>query len=452
MNEERNGRPASDPNAEPGPRADGGLRLAPGRPRGVEAGRITDTIPLVRPATADRLPTLLVKRDPEPVPVPVPVVVVESSPSPAAPAGPPETGGRRFLAVDGLRGAAVLAVLLFDTGVGGPYVSWAGAGVGVDVLLVLTGFLTALPLLRRATATGRTGAVGFLVRRVKRLVPALLVAVAMAFMGFWALGSSRIVRDLIGEVGSVVAGRDGWAGWVHGRAVGVVPTMDSPLAPLWLWDVTARSVLAWSLLLAGLCLVARRRLAEVASVVALLAGAVTVAAAYGVLPGVGVVTGIQTLALPAGVAAACVVHLAERGGRTVSRRVGGLLLVAGPGAAAALVVSAVLLGGGHTGDRYVVAVVLGTAVLTAVLCGGRGPLVRLLSGDLLTEIGRMSYSLFLLHLPVYWLLRRGQSHGLGAVTLFLVGGAVTWFLSLLVHYLLVERLAAGPWRRGRVSR
>ncbi|WP_267889944.1 hypothetical protein [Streptomyces sp. NRRL WC-3618] len=33
----------------------------------------------------------------------------------------------------------------------------------------------------------------------------------------------------------------------------------------------------------------------------------------------------------------------------------------------------------------------------------------------------------------------------------LVGGAVTWFLSLLVHYLLVERLAAGSWRRARAS-
>jgi peptidoglycan/LPS O-acetylase OafA/YrhL len=135
----------------------------------------------------------------------------------------------------------------------------------------------------------------------------------------------------------------------------------------------------------------------------------------------------------------------------VSRPVGVLLVVTGFAAAVVLAVAAVLLGGGHSDNRYVVAVVLGAAVLTAVLCGGRGPLVRLLSGDMLTEIGRMSYSLFLLHLPVYWLLRRGQ-HCLGALGLFLVGGAVTWFLSLLVHYLLVERLAAGPWRRGRASR
>ncbi|WP_405777122.1 hypothetical protein [Streptomyces sp. NBC_01538] len=278
----------------------------------------------------------------------------------------------------------------------------------------------------------------------------MLVSVGVTLAGCWVLGPSRIVRDLGGQVWSVALGRGGWSGWVHGRRLGVVPTLDAPLAPLWLWDVTARSVLTWSLLLAGLCLVARRRLAVVALIAALVAGAVTLGAACGVLPGVGMVTGGQTLALPAGVAAACLVHLVERGGRTVSRQVGVLLVVAGVGAATVLVVSAVLVGGGAGGNRYVVAVVLGAAVLTAALCGGRGPLVRLLSGEVLTEVGRMSYSLFLLHLPVYWLLRRGQPN-LGDLALFLVGGAVTWFLSLLVHYLLVERLAAGSWRRARAS-
>lgn len=237
---------------------------------------------------------------------------------------------------------------------------------------------------------------------------------------------------------------------VAGGPPGAVPTLDSPLAPLWSWGITALPVLAWALLLACLGLPARRRLAPVALVVALLAGAVAVASTGGMLPGVDAVTGGRALALAAGAGAACLVHLAERGGRAVNRRVAVLSTVTGFGAAAALGVSAVLRDGGRGDTPYVVAVVLGAAVLTAVLCHGRGPLVRLLSGDLLTEAGRMSYSLFLLHLPVYWLLRRGQP-GLGSLGLFLVGGVVTWFLSLLVHYLLVERLAARPWRRARVS-
>ena len=450
MNEERfwgeyGSRP--HPSAEGSPTKgapDDTLRLqAAGRPRSVGAGRIADPLRVVRPEpgndvtpAAEREPMAWPTSDVEVGPVAFggPLGSASSAAvtrSPALSAGPgPDSGqeasGRRFSAVDGLRGAAVLAVLLHDTGVGGPYFSWAGAGV--DVLLVLSGFLATLPLLRRATATGRTGVVGFLGRRAKRLLPALLVSVGMTLAAYGALGHG------------------GWAAWLRGWPLGAVPMPDAPLAPLWLVEVTARSVVAWSLLLAGLCLLARRRLAPVVLVVALLGGAVTVAAACGALPDLGVVSGVQAVALPAGAVAACLVHLAERRGRAVSRPGAVLLVVTGFAAAGALAVAAVLRGGEQGDGRSVVGVVLSAGLLAAVLCGDRGPLVRLLSGGLLTEIGRMSYSLFLLHLPVYWLLRRGQA-GLGPLALFLVGGVVTWFLALLVHYLLVERLAARPWRR-----
>lgn len=428
------------------------------RPRSAGAGRIAGPDPFVWPGTADKAAPVARRasltwpqRGVETGPAvlggragSVSVADVTSAPVvPAKPVGVESQDGKRFSAVDGLRGAAVLAVLGHDTGVGGTYFSWTGAGV--DVLLVLTGFLATLPLLRRATVTGRTGVGGFLARRAKRLVPALLVSVGVTLTALWVLGSARTVRDLAGHVGY-----GDWAEWVHGRPLGAVPTLGSPLAPLWLWDVTARFVLVWSLLLAGLCLLARRRLAPVALVAALLTGAVTVAAARGELPGIGVVTGIQALALSAGATAACLVHLVERGGRAASRPAVVLLMVTVFVGAAALAVSAVLRGRGQGGDWYVVAVVLCAALLTAVLCGGRGFVARLLSVDLLTEVGRMSYSLFLLHLPVYWLLRRGQP-GLSHLALFLVGGVVTWFLSLLVHYLLVERLAGRSWRRGRAS-
>ncbi|WP_330266253.1 acyltransferase [Streptomyces griseorubiginosus] len=166
--------------------------------------------------------------------------------------------GRRYSAVDGLRGAAVLAVLLHDTGVGGRWFSWSGTGV--DVLLVLSGFLTTLPLLRRATETGRTGALRFLTRRTKRLAPALLISLGLTLTISWALDSPRLFRDLTRQLPSVLLGYGGWSDWLQGHPPDTAPTPASPLPPLWLFDVTARSVLAWSLLLACLCLLARRRL------------------------------------------------------------------------------------------------------------------------------------------------------------------------------------------------
>ncbi|MEE1764299.1 acyltransferase family protein [Streptomyces sp. SP18BB07] len=437
-------RPESEPESEPADEAAPAARRQPDTwsapAPGVEVGPAVFAGPSVGSA-----PHADVTRFPSPLARPAPGADPGAV---SAQISGPEAKERRFSAVDGLRGVAVLAVLSHDTGMGGPYFSWTGAGI--DVLLVLSAFLTTLPLLRRATATGRTGVVGFLTRRAKRLIPALLVSVALTLTVCWALGSPRVIRDLVRQIPTAPLGDRGWADWAYGRPLGAVPTMDSPLAPLWLWDVTARSVVTWSLLLACLCLVARRRLAAVALAAALLTGAATVAAARGELPGMGVVVGMQTLALPAGVGAACLVHLAERGHRAMSRAAATLLTTAGLVTAAALAVSAVLRGAGQGDHRYGVVVVLGAALLTALLCGDRGPLARLLSGGLLTEIGRMSYSLFLLHLPVYWLLRRGQPE-LSSLGLFLVGGGVTWFLSLLLHYLLVERLASTPWRRGRAS-
>lgn len=317
---------------------------------------------------------------------------------------PARDPGRRYSAVDGLRGVAVLAVLLHDTGVGGRWFSWTGAGV--DVLLVLAGFLTTLPLLRGATATGRTGVRAYLARRTKRLLPTLLLSLTLS-----------LILTL------------GWSDWLD---------TSSAQAPLRLLGLTAGSVLLWSLLLSALCVLARRRLTVPALVASLLTCA-GVAMAIGVAHETTIAT--QTIAFPAGAAAACVVHLAERGGRTLSRRAATLLTTTGFSAA----VSATFAGSGYHDVRYPLATAAVTALLTATLCTDRGPLARLLSTDLLTEVGRMSATLFLLHLPVYTLLRHGQPD-LSSLSLFLVGTAVTWFLSLLTHYLLTERLASHRWR------
>ncbi|MEU6357762.1 hypothetical protein ABZ896_52170 [Streptomyces sp. NPDC047072] len=152
----------------------------------------------------------------------------------------------RFGAVDGLRGVAVLSVLLYDAGVGSRTASWAGAGF--EVLPVVSGFLATLPLVRRATATGRTGAAGFLGRRVKRLTPALLLVTALTLGCAWALGVARPDREILGR------------------------------APAELFGLTALFLLVWPPLLALLGLLAGRRLAVVTPVAVLLGGAAAVTA------------------------------------------------------------------------------------------------------------------------------------------------------------------------------
>src|SRR3954452_5266963 len=83
--------------------------------------------------------------------------------------------GRRLAPLDGMRGVAVAAVLLFHADV-----SWARGGfLGVDVFFVLSGYLITSLLLDELDRTGRIDLQRFWSRRTRRLLPALLVLVVV---------------------------------------------------------------------------------------------------------------------------------------------------------------------------------------------------------------------------------------------------------------------------------
>jgi peptidoglycan/LPS O-acetylase OafA/YrhL len=76
--------------------------------------------------------------------------------------------------IDGLRAVAVMAVILYHARVPG----FAGGFVGVDVFFVISGYLITAILLREI-GEGRFTFGGFYERRARRLLPALLVVVAL---------------------------------------------------------------------------------------------------------------------------------------------------------------------------------------------------------------------------------------------------------------------------------
>jgi peptidoglycan/LPS O-acetylase OafA/YrhL len=75
--------------------------------------------------------------------------------------------------IDGLRAIAVLAVVLFHARVRG----FSGGFVGVDIFLVISGYLIA-QLILRESAAGSFTLIGFYERRVRRILPALLAMLA----------------------------------------------------------------------------------------------------------------------------------------------------------------------------------------------------------------------------------------------------------------------------------
>jgi len=86
---------------------------------------------------------------------------------------------RYWRALDGLRGVAILAVMLFHAHV--PLVR--GGFLGVDIFFVLSGFLITTQLLREVSRTGSVRFGRVFLRRAVRLQPALMLMLAIYFLG-----------------------------------------------------------------------------------------------------------------------------------------------------------------------------------------------------------------------------------------------------------------------------
>ena len=80
--------------------------------------------------------------------------------------------------IEGLRGVAVLMVVLFHAGLGGV----AGGFIGVDVFFVISGFLITGLLVREHGRTGRIALLPFYARRARRLLPAAVVVLVVTLL------------------------------------------------------------------------------------------------------------------------------------------------------------------------------------------------------------------------------------------------------------------------------
>lgn len=97
--------------------------------------------------------------------------------------------------IDGLRAVAVLAVIIAHTGLG-----WLPGGfVGVDVFFVISGFLIT-GIILRDLERGSFRFRAFYVRRIRRILPALFVMLAITSVFAWVLLSPSEIRDFSASV------------------------------------------------------------------------------------------------------------------------------------------------------------------------------------------------------------------------------------------------------------
>ena len=107
---------------------------------------------------------------------------------------------RIVTSLDGLRGLAVIGVLLFHTG------HLPGGFLGVDLFFALSGYLITAQLLRESPAS----LAGFWGRRIRRLVPALSLMLGIVCLLVWAVGSPDLLRTTLGDGPWVQANLANW--------------------------------------------------------------------------------------------------------------------------------------------------------------------------------------------------------------------------------------------------
>ena len=87
-------------------------------------------------------------------------------------------------ALDGIRAVAVLGVIAY-------HLQWhslfPGGFLGVDLFFVLSGYLITGLLVDEFTASGRVDLAGFYVRRIRRLMPALIVMIVAIALVLWVV-------------------------------------------------------------------------------------------------------------------------------------------------------------------------------------------------------------------------------------------------------------------------
>ena len=335
--------------------------------------------------------------------------------------------------IEGLRGIAILLVLLFHAGL-----PWTPGGfVGVDVFFVISGFLITGKLWRESQQPGGLNITRFYAWRIRRLLPAALVAVALiSLVGLLLaapLDRSELAAD--GAASALSLANMRFIGSVDYFAASTSP---SPFLHFWSLSVEEQFYLVWPALIV---LLTWRGGSSRRLIVALLIGVVasfalsiwltdtSPARAFYLLPTRVWQLGVGGLLALIGVAG-------------TSRRAGA---VAWAGLAAVAVAGVAL-----TAEMPYpgLAALLPTAGAVALLYGGAAPSgpVRLLAAAPLRFLGKISYSLYLWHWPLLVLplmfLERALT-GVEVVASVAVAIGVSW---------LSWRFVEQPFRYGDRSR
>jgi len=157
--------------------------------------------------------------------------------------------------LDGVRGLAVAAVLLFH----GNFAWMSGGYLGVSLFFTLSGFLITSLLLAEHRGSGTIRLRDFWGRRFRRLLPAAWLTIGVVIVVVWALGDSADVEKLRGDVWSSTAQVANWRFLLAGTSYADLFRGPSPLLHFWSLAIEEQFYVVFPLLVAWALGLARRR-------------------------------------------------------------------------------------------------------------------------------------------------------------------------------------------------
>jgi peptidoglycan/LPS O-acetylase OafA/YrhL len=361
---------------------------------------------------------------------------------------------RQIRALDGVRALAVVAVLGFHGGL--PVVP--GGFLGVDAFFALSGFLITSLLLGEWRADGRIRLAAFWARRARRLLPALLLLLVALGIAHALVAMPDAYPGFRGDALATLLYVANWHLILEGSNYFSQSGL-SPLTHTWSLAIEEQFYLVWPFVVLGVLRISRTLLPLA---VVCVAGALASAAEMALLFRAGTDTSrlyygtdthAQCLLVGATLAVALTAWATGRGSWEVGGRAGRALI--GPVGWAGVVVTAVLWvrASGTTPFIYeggfLAAAAATTAILLAVVTVPGGALAKVLSVAPLRALGRISYGVYLWHLPLFLLLD-GARTGLTGYPLFGLRFAVTIAVAsgsyLLVELPIRQRVALRSWR------
>jgi peptidoglycan/LPS O-acetylase OafA/YrhL len=149
--------------------------------------------------------------------------------------------------IDGLRAIAVVSVIIFHINAN----LLPGGFLGVDIFFVISGFLITSLLLKELQQTKKISLKGFYVRRVKRIIPALLVVVVTTLLvGFLILTPTDFLSLLKSAVASLLSLANVFFYFSLDQGYFAKDTAEVPLLHMWSLAVEEQFYLIWPLLMA----------------------------------------------------------------------------------------------------------------------------------------------------------------------------------------------------------